>query len=285
MLPNGIAPMRGPELIEWARRADEGPFSTVAMTDRLTYRNMDPLVSLGAALGATSRVRVASMIILGPLRPAHVLAKQVATLGALGGGRFTLGIGTGGRKADYDGAGVSWARRDAILDEQLEALWRLRDADDAQTLGPKLDGVQILVGGASGASLRRLALYGDGYVSGGITPDFFAYHVQAVRGTWEEAGKPGKPRIVASTWYTMSEREGDEVDRNLADYFVQGGPPEELFGKRFRDRPLRGRTAVLEGIQRFAELGADEVVLWAPSNDLRELEWLAEIVHDLPDAA
>ena len=102
-----------------------------------------------------------------------------------------------------------------------------------------------------------------------------------MRGAWQEAGKPGKPRIVASTWYTMSEQAGDEVDQNLAHYFVQGGPPEELFGKPFRDKPLRGRTAVLEGIARFAELGADEVVLWAPSTDVRELDWLAERIAEL----
>ena len=279
LLPNGLAPVDGARVLEWARRADAGPFSTVAMTDRLTYRNLEPMVTLAAALGATSRVRIASTIVLGPLRSAPILAKQVATLATLADGRFTLGIGVGGRKTDYDAAGVPWKDRDRILDSQLEYLERLRNPASEQDIGPKLDGLEILIGGAREAALRRLVRYGDGYVSGGIKPQLFGYDVQAVRGAWKEAGKPGEPRIVGSTWYASSAREGDEVDRNLAAYFAQGGPPEFI-----RDTPMRGRSKIIEGTLELFELGADEVLLYPCVSDVSELEFLAELVPEIQAA-
>ncbi len=78
-------------------------FSSLGTIDRIAYENYEPLVALAAAAAVTEQIGLATTVLLGPLREnAVVLAKQVASLHALSGGRFTLGIGLGGRDDDYE---------------------------------------------------------------------------------------------------------------------------------------------------------------------------------------
>src|SRR5262245_55400926 len=103
-------------LLSWARRADAGPFTALGLLDRFVYDNPEPLVTLAAVAGATSRIRVQTEVLLAPLRDPVLLAKQAATLDRISGGRFTLGIGVGTREDDYQAAGVAFSRRGRRLD-------------------------------------------------------------------------------------------------------------------------------------------------------------------------
>src|SRR5437762_1042627 len=101
-LPNTLPGATGELMLAWARRADAGPFASLGVFDRLVYDSYDPLLTLAAAAAVTARVRLATLIISGPLRNDALLAKQAATLDALSGGRLTLGLALGARKEDYD---------------------------------------------------------------------------------------------------------------------------------------------------------------------------------------
>src|SRR5262249_42941217 len=97
-LPANIPGIQGPQLIEWAKRADAGSFSSLGLIDRLVYDNYDPLIAFAAAAGATQRIRFTTSILLAPLHNAVLLAKQAASLDAISGGRLTLGLGVGSRE-------------------------------------------------------------------------------------------------------------------------------------------------------------------------------------------
>lgn len=84
-LPATIPGVKGPEIMEWARRGDNGPFSSLGIIDRLVYPNYEPLVTLAAVAGTTRRIRLMSTILIAPLRNAGLLAKQAASLDAHAG--------------------------------------------------------------------------------------------------------------------------------------------------------------------------------------------------------
>jgi alkanesulfonate monooxygenase SsuD/methylene tetrahydromethanopterin reductase-like flavin-dependent oxidoreductase (luciferase family) len=123
--PTTIPGVLGKQLIEWAKKADGGPFSSMGLIDRLVYDNYDPLIALAAAAGATHRIRLMTTILLAPLHSAAVLAKQVASLDALSGGRLTLGLGVGIREDDFQAASVPFHTRGKAFDEQLATMQRI----------------------------------------------------------------------------------------------------------------------------------------------------------------
>src|SRR3954471_18149270 len=119
-LPNAVPGTTGEQLTEWARRADKAGFSSLGTIDRIAYPNLEPLMSLAAAAAVTERIRLATTVLLGPLRVNPVaLAKQVASIHKISGGRMTLGIGLGGREDDYQVAGVDTSARGRDLDAML----------------------------------------------------------------------------------------------------------------------------------------------------------------------
>jgi alkanesulfonate monooxygenase SsuD/methylene tetrahydromethanopterin reductase-like flavin-dependent oxidoreductase (luciferase family) len=139
-LPATIPGTSGSLVLEWAKQADSGPFSSLGILDRMVYPNYEPLITLAAAAAVTSRVRLMTTVLLAPLRRAGVLAKQAATIDALSGGRLTLGLGVGGREDDFNAAPASFYDRAARFEEQLDLMKRIWSgepvSDEAGPVGP-----------------------------------------------------------------------------------------------------------------------------------------------------
>ncbi|MBA2337035.1 MAG: LLM class flavin-dependent oxidoreductase, partial [Acidimicrobiia bacterium] len=168
-LPATVPGAPGRLVVDWAHRADAGPFTSVGVLDRLQYDNYEPLTALAAAAAVTERVALVTMVVIGPLRNTAGLAKQAASVHALSGGRLTLGLALGARRDDYNLAGIDYAGRGTRLEEQLTGL---RDLWDDEAMGPRavLRRPDLLVGGATGPALARMARLADGYVHGGGPP-------------------------------------------------------------------------------------------------------------------
>src|SRR5215213_6243440 len=116
-LPTTIPGVEGPQVLEWARRAEARDFSSLGTIVRIAYANHEPLIALAAVAGVTERIRLATTILIAPYRlNAALLAKQAATLDVLSGGRLVLGVAVGGREDDYAASGADFRSRGRVFD-------------------------------------------------------------------------------------------------------------------------------------------------------------------------
>lgn len=278
MLPTGIAGVTRAQVLDWARRADAGPYRSIAVADRIAYANLDPLIALAAAAGVTERVRLMTYVVLGGVRNPAVFAKEVATLSVLAPGRVTIGLGIGARPTDHEICGLPFRERGRQLDAALAAVTSLRERPHPeQGLGPDLGDVELLIGGGSPRAVERMIAHADGYAHGGVIPAIFAAESHGVRAAWAAAGRPGSPRLLASTWFCSGQAARPAAEAWMASYMVQGGPPEPV-----RDTISCGAGEVREAVGTFAAMGADEAVFFPCLADVAELDWLTGVLTDLP---
>jgi probable F420-dependent oxidoreductase len=162
----------------------------------------DPLIWLAFVASATQRIRLATGILIVPQRNPLVLAKEVATLDALSGGRVTLGVGVGWLEEEFNALGVPFADRGRRLDDYVEAmraLWRGGKAsvhntytsfDDCISLPRPTNGtVPIVIGGHSNAAARRAARLGDGFFPGNGKVDELADVYATFRSACADVGR------------------------------------------------------------------------------------------------
>jgi alkanesulfonate monooxygenase SsuD/methylene tetrahydromethanopterin reductase-like flavin-dependent oxidoreductase (luciferase family) len=267
-------------LLEWAHRADAGPFTTLALLDRLVWHNPEPLITLAALAGATSRIRVQTEVLLAPLRNTILLAKQVATLDQLSGGRFTLGLGIGGRGDDDIAAGVVDAKgRGQRFDEQLLELRRLWSGEPmAAGVGPigptpvQADGPEILFGAFRPVALARVARFGDGFLCA-AAPSWAGELIRTVDQQWTEAGRVGRPRHVGQLNVALGSAELMDAARSaMARYYAFTGSPERMIAGL-----LTAAHDVRASIRTFADLGVDEVILYCWAGDPDQIDRLADL--------
>jgi alkanesulfonate monooxygenase SsuD/methylene tetrahydromethanopterin reductase-like flavin-dependent oxidoreductase (luciferase family) len=274
-LPAAVPGTAGDLVLEWARRAEQGPFASVGVLDRVAYDSYDPLLALAAAAAVTTRPRLVTMVVIAPLRGPALLAKQAASLDALSGGRLTLGLAIGARHEDYDVAGVDHRDRGKRFDEQLAYL---RDAWEEGRVGPapaRPDGPELLVGGSGGQAFARMARYADGYVHGGGPPRAFASAASKAWAAWTDAGRPGRPRLWGQAYFALGER--PDLDRGAAylrDYYAFTGP----FAERIAAGNLTSPQMVKDLARGYEEAGCDHLVLLPTVADPAQLERLAEVL-------
>lgn len=199
---------------------------------------LEPIVVLSALCSATERVRLGTGILLAALRRPVVLAKQLATLDVLSGGRLDLGVGVGWQRAEYDAAGLDFERRGRLLDHTLdvcETLWREDSADyDADGLSftgihqqPKPvqpDGIPLWISGTANRRVaRRLARYGSGWLLWGPAMSDPAPAIAWMREAVAEAGHPDPASLeVSAPLGLVRSRDGAIDERRAAELAAAG---------------------------------------------------------------
>jgi alkanesulfonate monooxygenase SsuD/methylene tetrahydromethanopterin reductase-like flavin-dependent oxidoreductase (luciferase family) len=273
-LPNTLPGATGPDLLEWARQADVGPFASVGVFDRLVYGSYDPLVTLAAVAGVTERVRLATTVVIGPLRNDALLAKEAASLDAISGGRLTLGLALGARQDDYAAAGVEFGGRGRRLDEQLAAL---RDAWEDGVICPppaRPGGPELLVGGLDDNSYARAARYADGFIHNGGPPRVYANSVDRARAAWVDAGRPGQPQLWGMAYFALGADEAEAGRAYLLDYYAFTGP----FAERIAGGLLTTPQSIVQFARGYSEAGCDHLVLFPTVPDIGQLQRLADVL-------
>ncbi len=197
-------------------------------------------------------LRVGVSVIVVPMRNAVELAKELATIDALSGGRLIAGVGVGWNRVEFGNLGLSerFTRRGRYLDEAI-ALWRHLWAGNQgpfdgafhsfgevrfSPLPAQGAGLPIWVGGRHEAALRRAGRLGDGYHSSAAGHDQLAVRVPVIRAAAEEAGRP-MPLISARVRVHFGPDESP--------FYVMAGTPEQMIGE----------------VRAFAEVGASHLAV------------------------
>ncbi len=197
MFANTMDFANGPGAIELATNAEAAGFESLWTVEHVIYPDAyesaypyaadgkmpatastpipDPLIWLAYLASVTTTIRLATGILILPQRNPLVLAKEVATLDHLSGGRVELGIGVGWLREEFDALGVPWEQRGARTDDYIHAMRALWASDHADHRGaftsftnvssnpkPPSGEVRIVVGGHSKAAARRAGLLGHG---------------------------------------------------------------------------------------------------------------------------
>lgn len=232
----------------------------------------EPLVVLAAIASATTRVRLATGILIAPLRPAVLLAKQAATLDVLSRGRLDLGVGTGWQREEYDAEGIDFSRRGQLLSDTLAAckvLWRDTPAAlDTPTVKfhdiycePKPlqpGGVPLWIGGSLRPNLARIVEWGDAWIPiMGATVEAIADGAEQIKQAWSAVGRdPGTLQVQAPL---RIERGGDDrpdLARSIAtvpDLVAAGATDVHVTLRAFNRDPADAPAVFAEIVRRFAD--------------------------------
>ncbi|MGY1710577.1 LLM class flavin-dependent oxidoreductase [Geodermatophilus sp. SYSU D00758] len=288
-----------------ARSAEDAGYDGVATGEHLFFHGpvANGFVTLAAAAGATSRIRLLSSLTVLPLYPAALAAKLATTLDRVSGGRFDLGVGVGGEHPpEFVAAGAEVSERGARADEALEvlrALWAGGPVDVrgrfTHVPGLALDpppvqpgGPPVWIGGRKDAAIRRAGRFGDVWMPYMYTPEQLAGSLAEVRRAAEAAGRdPAAVRGAVFCWggvdedaarsrrqvvETVSAVYRQDFDR-VADRYLLHGDPDRVAARAREYADAGAGTLVFSPVGE----GADRARLV----DLLTREVLPRL-HDLP---
>ena len=272
----GIAlPQYGPATAEGlttsARQAEELGFDDVWVADHIAVPVgapyppsflLESMATLSFAAAVTTRIGLGTSVLVLPLRQPVVIAKQLATLDVLSGGRLTLGVGAGWLVEEFDACNVPYRQRGDLLDEAIGVLRACWASAPASFSGPTVSftdmkvqplpgrPIPLWVGGVSERALRRAVEHGDGWTGAFHTVDDIATVVKRLR-----AERP-EPEFVLSTRLDTDGLSGDlDALRRELDNLAAIGITHVLSAPR--QRRLDGWLASVEA-------------LWAVFSDYRD---------------
>ncbi len=278
-LPTMIPGITGQDILSWARRAEDLGFSSLGVLDRLMYDGYESLIALAAAAGATSRIRLATTILIAAYRgDKALLAKQLASLDRLSGGRLVVGVAAGGRPDDYEACGTPYAGRGHRLNELLGELRRFWDGTASGPVpGPRCanGGPPLLVGGHSPAAMQRAAAFGDGWIAGGSSAAGYGELADRARAAWRTAGRPDDPRLVAIAYVALGPGARDEAERYLLDYYSFIGWKAEMAVRSV----LTDAQQLRDFVAGYRAAGCDELILFPCVQDPAQADLIASAVQ------
>ncbi|HLM64651.1 MAG TPA: LLM class flavin-dependent oxidoreductase [Acidimicrobiales bacterium] len=275
-LPNALLDVDGPELVVWAQRAEQRGFSVLGTIGRVAYGSHEELIALAGAAGATERIELMTTVLVAPPRQAVLLAKQAATLQALSGGRFRLGLGIGGRDDDWLALGEEPKNKGQKLEALIatcRSVWAGRKPEGALLpVGPEPPHLPIVLGGYSDSAFRRAGRLADAFVAGPMPPEAVAGVYDAIKAAATEAQRDA-PALYAARYVAIGDDVADEADRNARSYYGFGG---DALVQMVQDGILRSSDDVREALRDLEQAGVVELCLWPLARSVDQVDRVAD---------
>ncbi len=289
-------------LTDYARLANQLGLRWLSSNDHLVYRRpwLDGQVALASVLPAIDAMTVATTIALPVVRGPGPLAKALAAIDRLSGGRLVVGVGPGSSERDYRAVGIAWEERWPRFEEAVRALRSLLQPAGApfegsfySTHGMELLPASVQQGGppiwlgswGSDVGLRRVARLADGWLASAYntTPKAFADALQRLRDHLRRAGIEPEPfpNAIATMFLYLTE-DATTADTVLTEVLAPTlrRPPQQL-----RERMLVGSAGeCADKLARYEAAGAERILVWPVGDELHQLELFHDAVLARLDA-
>lgn len=288
-LPAQVQGAKRKDVLGFAERTERLGFDSIWVLDRLVYDSLAPLPLLSTAAAITERVRLGTSILLATQRSPLLLAKELATIDRISGGRLTVGVAVGGREVDFKAAGVPMLQRGRRLEETISLLkqaWSGRSIEhEGEVFSIRVPPVgpmplqrphpPIWLGGRSQAAIERAVRLADGYIPGGSGPAALRHELERLYEAVDRAGRDRKTIACGAVVYFCL---GPNTEAALA---AVTGYLRSYYGTALKLNPLQdtvyGTPQQAAGrIREFTGLDLDTLILVPASSDPEQVELLAE---------
>jgi probable F420-dependent oxidoreductase len=286
-------------LTAYTRTAARLGFRALAANDHLLFSLpwLDGPTALAAMVEHSGAMDLMTTVALPAVRGPVPLAKALAAIDRLSGGRMVAAVGPGSSEADYASVGLAFDERWRRLDEAIDvlrALWRRSGPAFAgryyssEGIRPephptRPEGIPIWVGSwGSAAGLRRVARLGDGWLASAYntTPQEFDAAWARLREQLPAHGKDPDtfPNALATMWFHITDS-SDEAERIMQERILPTiHRPEEVLRERL---PVGPADRFAEQLTAFAHAGVQRVLVWPVTDEARQLELFWQQVRPL----
>lgn len=278
-------------LLNWAEKIEAGPYSGLALGERMCFPSPEIMTTLGACAVLTERVKLVTTVLILPLHDPVLVAKQLATVDVLSNGRLEVGVGTGGREEDYLATGVDLSqKRISVMASHVEIMKRVWAGENVVpgTLRPvepfpiQKNGPPLLAGVMGPKGLASAAQWSSG-ISGMSVSGSAAEAKQAfeqAQQAWQAAGRKDAPKLNTALWFAIGDNADQQIQTHLNRYFNWLDADSR---KAMADNcGFRGsKQEFADRLKAFADTGADEVLLIPTSIDPGEVDRAAEVIAGL----
>jgi len=270
--------------LKWCERIDAGFFSSIAAGERISFYNPDMTAALSAAAALTERVKIVSGVFVPMLHHPVMLAKQLATIDVLSGGRFVAGLGVGGREQDYQSVDAKMGHRLTRLAKSVETMrsvWRGEPVvEGALPVGPapvQKGGPKLLAGSLMVESIQAASKWADGLCGFSFGPSAAEMNLQfeAARRAWKERGRPA-PWLGTGFWYALGPKAREQLDAYLDRYLNFMAPVARESVKRICI--VTTPQALKDAVRQARDAGADDVLLVPTTSEPDDVHRVTDIL-------
>ena len=269
------------DLEDWTLRVDAGPWSHIALGERILFPNPEFISTLSAVAAWTKRVEIIATISVLTMHNPILSAKQFATIDMISEGRFTLGVGVGGREEDYNAIGSTWSdRRWATLSDRVKTMQSVWSKEYHPSLGPtpfSMNGPQILAGAVGPKAMEMSADFADGLAGFSFNADIeeIKDSFNRVQKAFEEKNK--SPRLVTSFWFGLGKSARSDIQIHLERYLSWMG--DDLARDLAKTAGFSGGQSDLNDFLLLVKAaGATDVILVPTSKNIEQLVLAEEVI-------
>lgn len=285
-LPYMKAGLTRDDYVDWFRRVDSGPFDSISCGERVHGPTYDMRVILAAAAMITTKVEITPTLYVLPMHSAAAVAKEVATLDILSGGRVKkVAVGYGGREKDYQALEASFKGRYGRMDRQVAQMKKIWAGEEiiegGGAIGPtptQTGGPQLLAGAMGPKSIARCAQWADGLYawSGNGEREELKRTFAMADAAWERADRKSAPYRLGGFWYTLADDGQQKLYDYVYEYLAIAGP--EIATMMAESVHRSSADAIAEGLDNAEAAGCEEVFLVPATAELVEIDALCDII-------